>query len=320
MSRPAGALTIHEGKIRQSNSGRGKARAGPSEGKGDKIWDVPKSAATKQLEALQEKLRGVQDGAKVSRDDHVPDCFCQGEFALVSYLSLNIARIHSLSKYTPHCARCGLIICELHPAYAPCPSCAAQLYTSAQLSRLVLKLSEEIAVQLQKEQDERDAQEDDRRQRLLAASGGGAFPTLPGGGAINAPVAKPAEQAYKVLSIGSSKGKGKGKATLTTTTTYRTSSPSTPTPEPSGPAIPTDIVPRPRSPPVDAGRRAKELERILAWRESEDRPWGDLKGERRGEVWAYVEPPIVEASGGDNRRRNGKKNREQVPRAIPGAA
>lgn len=39
-----------------------------------------------------------------------------------------------------------------------------------------------------------------------------------------------------------------------------------------------------------------------------DRPWGDLKGERRGETWTYVEKVVVDLANdeGTGRRRKAK--------------
>lgn len=79
--RPGGSLVFHEAK---TGKGKGKASGsgsggGVQGGKGDKIWDVPKSREVKRLEGVKERLLGVQDGEKVKRDDNgIPDCFCQG--------------------------------------------------------------------------------------------------------------------------------------------------------------------------------------------------------------------------------------------------
>jgi hypothetical protein len=169
---------------------------------------------------------------------------------------------------------------------------------------LILRVEGDIAAQIVREQDERDAAERARKDRLLAESGGGAFPTLPGGARKPASTA---EAARKVLTIksGQGKGKGKGKTTLTTTTyTTVATPPASSSQEPAAP----ETMPRPRSPPLDPSRRAKEAAKVHDWCVEQDRPWGDLKGERRGETWTYVEKIVVELANeeGTGRRRKAK--------------
>ena len=77
-ARSGGALTIHEAKTKDKGKGRAASAGGSAGAKADKIWDVPKSREVKRLEGLKGKLKMVQDGEKVKRDDEVPDCFCQG--------------------------------------------------------------------------------------------------------------------------------------------------------------------------------------------------------------------------------------------------
>ena len=78
--RPGGAFSIVEGKSRASREGmnrvdgKGKGKGG----EGGKVWDLPRSAEVERLEGLRDKLRIVQDGGKVGREDGGVDCFCQG--------------------------------------------------------------------------------------------------------------------------------------------------------------------------------------------------------------------------------------------------
>jgi hypothetical protein len=81
---------IHEAKPKNkakangSSSGNGGARKA-DQGKGDRIWDIPKSKEVKKLEGLVEKLGAVRDGKKVKRGDEIPDCFCQGTCQFLSW-------------------------------------------------------------------------------------------------------------------------------------------------------------------------------------------------------------------------------------------
>ena len=234
------------------------------------------------------------------------------------------AQNHPLSTYTPTCQTCGLIICSLHPVYAPCPSCQSPLLSPAQLARVLLNVQQDIDAQLAIEQAEREAIERERRERLLAESGGGAFPTLSGGPPRPIPVPSAAQE-RKVLTLG--KGKGRGRGAILTTTTYRSAASATPSPaEPVTPP-PDDVVSRPRSPPFDADRIANELNKMLEWREENDRPWADKKNEKRGEGWSYVELPVSHSIEEDvEGRRKAARNKKKGEgkgvdgRAVPGAA
>lgn len=150
-------------------------------------------------------------------------------------------------------------------------------------------------------------------ERLAAESGGGSFPLL-GPGAHGQPATHiDKDTGRKVLTIGANaKGKGKGRSTATLTTTY-----SRPIPSPSRPATPppTDIVPRPRSPPLDLVRGEKDLNKAMAWRETEDRPWGDMKLAKRG-GWTYMAPAVLELVEEDQIGRRRKKGRENAQKGV----
>ncbi len=230
--------------------------------------------------------------------------------------SVFVARVHELSSYTQHCSHCGLILCHLHAPHHPCPSCYNPLLSPAQLARLLLRLQNDLDAQLALEETRRDEEERERLARLAAESGGGAFPTLGGGKQVEAVQ----DRGRKVLTLG--KG-GKGKATLTTTYTRpSTSSPAEPATPP-----PTDITSRPRSAPLDAGRVEKELNKVLSWRLAEDRPWGDMKADKKGEVWKYVEAIVPEAimEVTEGRRKAARKKQSGKglgvdEKVVPGAA
>ncbi|WWD15834.1 hypothetical protein CI109_100258 [Kwoniella shandongensis] len=317
------SLGIGMGMGSRPSSGKGKGRNGGGGGP-EKIWDRPKSKEVKRLEGMIEDLRKVREGeGKVDNGDKVYKCFCQ-------------ARVHELSIYTPLCQSCGLTICSLHPPHLPCPSCAAPLSSPAQIARLILRLENEIEEQEGREDKLRLDRERARLERLAAEAGGGSFPTLSGGGGGGGGASNQHSQqtgagaggARKVLTIGGGGGKGKGKATITTTT-YRpvpasASGSATPV-DPYDPPPPSDLVPRLRSQPFDATKVEKELTKLLRWREEQDRPWGDMKLEKKDpvDVWKYtqMEVVVVTQEGGEaGRRRKGKFRRGEGGREVAGAA
>lgn len=227
------------------------------------------------------------------------------------------ARVHPLSEYTPHCGHCGLVLCELHPAHSPCPSCRLAILNPSQIARLLQRVQADMEEQLAHEQGEREQAERGRLARLAAESGGGSFPVLSQRPDSLGPDVLVPSQARKVLTIGKSSS---GRAQVTSTTyTRTTSSASRPTTPP-----PSDIVHRPRSPLIDRVRGEKELDKVLRWRSEEDRPWGDLTGEKKGDLWAYVpdEIPVFIEDGTSGRRREAKKRGEarmgKGGRVIPG--
>ncbi|WVF72285.1 hypothetical protein IAT40_007097 [Kwoniella sp. CBS 6097] len=313
----------------RTNSSKGKQRGGGE----DKIWDTPKSREVKKLEGMKEKLRIVKEGdGKVDLNEGVK-CFCQ-------------ARVHTLSSYTPLCQSCGLIICSLHPAHLPCPSCAHPISTPAQLARLILRLEVEIENQLAKEERQRQEAERERLARLAAEAGGGAFPTLNGrtptpNSTASASAAAGAAAARKVISIGgggAGKGKGKGKSTITTTTYKPSPSPSNGNGTPASKSRantppPSDIMPRLRYNPINPEKVEKEVRKLLSWREENDRPFGDFRLEKvntnksNNEVgsaggWKYKEMEVVHVrheGEGDGRRRRAKARRGEGGREVPGA-
>jgi len=157
---------------------------------------------------------------------------------------------------------------------------------------------------MQQEQEERI-----RHERIAQESGGGSFPVLHGSSHLPTPVV--ADTGRKVLTIGG-KGKGKGKPHATLTTTYSRPTPiasRAPTPPP------TDIIPRPRSPPLDNTRGDKDLQKTMTWRDTEDRPWGDVKLVKRG-GWNYVERAVLELVEEDKIGRRRRKGRENADKGL----
>ena len=71
----------------------------------------------------------------------------------------------------------------------------------------------------------------------------------------------------------------------------------------------------------------KEWNKLSKWREEEDRPWGDMKGDKRGGGWAYVELPIsLSVQDHEVGRRKAAKQKHMGEgrgvegRVVPGAA
>jgi hypothetical protein len=134
---------------------------------------------------------------------------------------LRLARIHSLSPYTPLCRHCGLVLCEMNSPYYMCPYCASSLVAPSLQAELVTSLETEIANTL--------ADEDMERQRLAeeARKAAGAFPTLPGlsspsptHNSRSNPVPRPNQEIHRVLTVGS---KANSKSKKVTVYSYATS-------------------------------------------------------------------------------------------------
>ncbi|RXK38322.1 hypothetical protein M231_04364 [Tremella mesenterica] len=262
--------------VQGSGSGKGKGKAS---GKGDKIWDKEKSEVVVKLENVLRNLERMQLGQGALEEEGHLDCFCQ-------------AQIHPLSQYTPHCGKCGLIICSLHPSHLPCPSCRRSLLSPAQLSRLIVLVQGQLSQQLSIEESEEEERERIQREQLLVQSGGGSFPSLSSSitTSIPTPTSNSTPEGRKVLNL----SKGKGKATLTTYTMVPTLQNGTNTlnggkegkKEIKEREIREDIVGKPKEGPDIKGE--KDLIKVLRWREEEDRPWGDMKGIKKEDVWEYV--------------------------------
>ncbi|KAA1475571.1 hypothetical protein DENSPDRAFT_883663 [Dentipellis sp. KUC8613] len=159
---------------KQKGKGKGK----------DKENAPPRSPAARRLDAL---IAALQPDAPPPPPTHsAPACFCQ-------------ARSHPLSRFTPLCKRCGLVLCALQRPHAPCPACGAPLLTPPARAALL--------AQLQAELDDTLAREERARLRALedARAAAGAFPTLgqagAGGAGGDAGGLRGAEQTHRVLSL-----------------------------------------------------------------------------------------------------------------------
>ncbi|KAF8517160.1 putative zinc finger motif, C2HC5-type-domain-containing protein [Hysterangium stoloniferum] len=138
--------------------------------------ELPKSKAVAKLESLLAGLRN-----EGSSKDPKGGCFCQ-------------ARTHPLSKYTPLCFQCGLVLCSLQAPFYPCPHCASPLLNPSSRTTLIQRISEEISEVLAQEVEQRERERDELQRAA------GAFPTL--ATATGQPEAS-ALQPRKVLSLNS---------------------------------------------------------------------------------------------------------------------
>ncbi|CAE6471951.1 hypothetical protein ACGC1H_003824 [Rhizoctonia solani] len=271
----------------QSQPKRPKGQASPA--------GFPKSAEVKKLERLIDE---VSTGVVDSRVANRPGCFC-------------LARTHALSRHVPICVHCGIVLCSLHNPALPCPSCSSPLLPPAARNALLLQLQEELAVQLQRE-DEKLAEEMRMVKEIeLHRSGGGSFPTLTG-----QPEPKPAQNApRKVLSIGSS-GKRPTLSTFIVVPSPATSNPNSGRTSPAEERIPP--------PPHTATFVELDPESKLLLRQ---RPWVDLRDPtpmyqpQRLQQQSGAEQVRGEGSGRGKKRGRGRGRGggNDGARTVPGA-
>ncbi|TFK52116.1 hypothetical protein OE88DRAFT_1807969 [Heliocybe sulcata] len=138
--------------------------------------DPPKSRPVRALETL---VRGLQNTPERTPDPK-GGCFCR-------------ARLHALSRYTPLCAACGLVLCTVNAPHFACPHCASPLLAPPARQSLLLQLQAQIAQTLASEESARLKAADDARRAA------GAFPAL----SASASDQSVASQTHKVLSLNS---------------------------------------------------------------------------------------------------------------------
>ncbi|KAK0185010.1 hypothetical protein F5146DRAFT_212765 [Armillaria mellea] len=155
---------------------------------------VPKS---KPLIALESLLHALQTSTPLT--DPKGGCFCQ-------------AREHPLSRYTPACSTCGLVLCALNAPQHACPHCHHAPPPTHREST-ILKVQREIGELSRKEEEERER----------AREAMGAFPALGGGGGGGGSEPPPSER--RVLSVNP-----KTKKVKVTVSTPGASRPGTPEP------------------------------------------------------------------------------------------
>ncbi|KIY45920.1 hypothetical protein FISHEDRAFT_66702 [Fistulina hepatica ATCC 64428] len=179
-------------RIRPSNvQPKGGNKQGESSGRNERKnapTPPPKSQANIMLESL---LRGIQDSSsRPIAKDPKGGCFC-------------LARVHSLSDYTPLCRTCGLILCAINLPHHACPHCGTTLLDPpAFRDTLIAQLKREIDVALA--QDLREYEQALEEARLAA----GAFPALAPSSRASTPPARisqpvPQSQGHKILSLDS---------------------------------------------------------------------------------------------------------------------
>ncbi|CAE6437562.1 unnamed protein product [Rhizoctonia solani] len=269
----------------QSQPKRPKGHASPA--------GLPKSAEVRKLERLIDE---VSTGVVDSRVANRPGCFC-------------LARTHALSRYIPICVHCGIILCSLHNPALPCPSCSGPLLPPATRNALLTQLQEELALQIQREEEKLAEEMRAVREIELHESGGGNFPTLTG-----KPEAKPAPNLpRKVLSIGSA---GK-KATLSTFITVPSPAASNPN---SGRSSPVEERIPPPSQTAVAIEPDPEQKLLLR-----QRPWVDLRDPTPMYQPRQPQQPSTEQGRGEGGSRGRKRGRGrgrgggEGGRTVPGA-
>jgi hypothetical protein len=201
-----------------------------------------------------------------------------------------------------------LILCNLNPPQNTCPSCSSPLFTPSAHPTLISRLETELAAQISRESEDREAAIAEAKRVA------GSFPTLgaqaPGfatglgvaqlspGSADSGLRATGSEVAApKVLSL-----TGKGRATIGTLQAGKNR-----TPDPSRPSTPAAAA-------IEAARKAEQQKRaeeremgsriaapppevVCASRKPDPaRPWEDVRGERR---MYYIPLPSAESVGRD---------------------
>lgn len=247
---------------------------GRNKGKG-KPNNPSKSKEVLKLECLVEGLRTWTTGA-----DPKGGCFCLGElqasFSFQTPLNFDPAREHGLSKYTPICVQCGLVLCSLHDVFYPCPHCASPLTSPTSREALIGRLTSEISEALAREAEQRERE----RQELQKAAG--AFPALTSSSADHQP-ATGKFAPRKVLSLNP-------QTRAVTVTSYKP----TPARGPSAAEVKKETKFRVPPPP-------KEVDYVRN-KPMEGRRWQNL----RDGCMAYVPPPTQstpKASRSDQRKK-----------------
>lgn len=329
--------------------------------------EKPKTREMKKIERMIEGVKKMSDGqtAEASAMDEQEGCFCLGKWPLrvdatttvVPNESAVPARVHRLSAYTPSCAQCGLILCNLHLPYHPCPGCKSALLGSSGIMRVLTRLNDEFGMLYRKEEQQRRLAEEKEREAFLAASGGGAFPSLSataGTSVATKEGSKPNTGERKVMRIGGNSkttaaqkvkgGQKMGNKTKTTVVVTRSAAPNQVASQSLDPISAKNLqdqisgknmdkvhkTPRPIILESETGaRRWKELQEQKKfndmWRNQEDRKFGDRIAVVQG--WGAEYEPITKEEKRRARekylRAIGKwkdKTAEPEQRVVPGSA
>ena len=200
--------------------------------------------------------------------------------------------MHTLSRYTPICLRCGLVLCSLHAPHYPCPHCASPLLSPSEKDVLVQTLVHEISGVISRETEQREREREERQQAA------GAFPAL--ATSAGNPQASVMAQPRKVLSLNQQTRK-------VTIASY--------VPTPSHGRAPPDgngVEEEKRVPPPP-----KEVDHVKGTAAA-GRPWQNL----RGSLIVYLPPSH---KGNAEGSRSGLRKKKKRPEAnstqdvVPGA-
>ncbi|KAI0825596.1 hypothetical protein BC629DRAFT_1448657 [Irpex lacteus] len=247
---------------------------------------IPKSKEVLRLEGLRDGLASLGDGVPVTDPT-----------AWLHSLNDNPARQHDLSKYTPICTHCGLILCTLNLPHCACPSCKSALLTPPARLSLLHTLEQSIADTLAREERQREEAAEEVRRAA------GAFPTLAaanvnatgGGSTLDA---HPVNQPHKVLSLNS-----KTRKVTVASYTQRALPPTSTALKTQQPMKEPEPVRVPR-PPAEVPFVSKEPQF--------ERPW--YNGRPGGRPVHYI-AKVEQSTGGEGsqsrRRRKGKGGKEK---------
>lgn len=255
-----------------------------------KAQEPPKSKEVRRLEHLRNGLRYATGRER----DPKGGCFCQGTSAHSASLhppsvisTPSVARMHTLSPYTPICRSCGLVLCELQLPHFACPHCASPLLTPEARRALGARLDIQI--------NETLAQEEEERKRAVeqARAAAGAFPTLAASASGLSPsstsdalAAHPTNQTHKVLSLNSKTKKVTVASYHSSPVVSRSASRESNRKDDAKPDT-KRVAPPPSDVPF-----AKE-------RRDPGRPWANLKGG----TTTYIPPPKSSAGSSSGRPR-----------------
>ncbi|TFK29701.1 hypothetical protein FA15DRAFT_752498 [Coprinopsis marcescibilis] len=265
----------------------------------------PRPPKSIEVQKLEEQIEGLRTSALV---DPYPKggCYCR-------------AKVHDLSKITPICMSCGLVLCTVNLPQYSCPYCFEPLLSPLQRDAIVVQLEDDVIATIARETEAREKAIEDARRAI------GAFPTLhhslPGasGSGSATPTVSSArntpppssQQTHKVLSL---TGKKNQRVTLSSYTQKPKPAPTEPGTGLGATQEEPERIPEP--PVVEPFHASRALD--------PNRPFENLVG--GGGDYVPPRPPPTVASaehagaGSKHRRNRGKPKARETENTVPGAA